>query len=74
MHAAALKPLIACTLKLGPCKTVSVEKSTLVDFSLPWDKNVMNKEDEKINNYSRSINKVIPLLVDCLGVVYRRVP
>ena len=52
---------------------------TFVDFSVPWDKNVVSKEDEKINNYCPSIKaitklhrvsaKVVPLVVGCLGVV-----
>ena len=50
-----------------------------VDFSVPWDKNVVSKEDEKINNYSPLVKeitklhrvsaKVVPLVVGCLGVV-----
>ena len=52
---------------------------TFVDFSVPWDKNVVSKEDEKMNNYSPLVNeitklhrvlaKVVPLVVGCLGVV-----
>ena len=52
---------------------------TFVDFSVPWDKNVVSKEDEKINNYSLLVKeitklhrvsaKVVPLVVGCLGVV-----
>ena len=52
---------------------------TLVDFSVPWDKNVIVKEDEKINNYSplsheiRKLHKVktriVPVVVGALGVV-----
>ena len=52
---------------------------TFVDFSVPWDKNVVSKEDEKINNYSPLVKeitklhqvsaKVVPLVVGCFGVV-----
>ena len=52
---------------------------TFVDFSVPWDKNVVSKEDEKINNYSPLVKeitklhrisaKVVSLVVGCLGVV-----
>ena len=48
---------------------------TFVDFSVPWDKNVVSKEDEKINNYSLLVKeitklhrvsaKVVPLVVGC---------
>ena len=51
----------------------------LVDFSIPWDKNIVLKEDEKINNYSplaheiRKLHKVktkiVPIVVGSLGVV-----
>ena len=51
----------------------------LVDFSVPWDKNIVLKEDEKINNYSplaheiRKLHKVktkiVPIVVGSLGVV-----
>ena len=50
-----------------------------VDFTVPWDKNVVSKEDEKIYNYSPLVKeitklhrvsaKVVPLVVGCLGVV-----
>ena len=79
-----LKPLISCTLNFGPCKMVSVEKWTFVDFSLPcMDKNERDKEDEKINNYSplqmrkkkvSNINKSLPSVGVLFGVVHRRVP
>ena len=49
------------------------------DFSVPWDKNVVTTEDEKIANYSplakeirkmhRVSTKTVPLVVGCLGVV-----
>ena len=52
---------------------------TFVDFSVPWDKNVVSREDEKITNYSPLVKeitklhrvsaKVVPLVVGCLGVV-----
>ena len=55
---------------------------TLVDFSVPWDKNVIVKEDERINNYSpltheiRKLHKVktriVPVVVGALGVVSKR--
>ena len=48
-------------------------------FLLPWDKNVVSKEDEKINHYSPLVKeitklhivsaKVVPFVVVCLGVV-----
>ena len=52
---------------------------TFVDFSVPWDKNVVSKEDEKINNYSALVKEItelhlvsakgVPLVVGCLSVV-----
>ena len=48
---------------------------TFVDFSAPWDKNVVSKKNEKINNYTplvkditklhRVLAKVVPLVVGC---------
>ena len=53
-----------------------------MDFSVPWDRNVMRKEDEKILNYSplakeiRKIHtvstKIVPVVVGALGVVSGR--
>ena len=59
------------------------EKSwTFVDFSVPWDKNVLVKEDEKIARYAplareirkmkRVKTKVVPVVVGSLGVVSGR--
>ena len=55
------------------------QRWTFVDFSVPWNKNVVRKEDEKINNYSPLVKeitklhqvsaKVVVLVVGCLGVV-----
>ena len=55
------------------------QRWTFVDFSVPWNKNVVRKEDEKINNYSPLVKeitklhqvsaKVVLLVVGCLGVV-----
>lgn len=55
---------------------------TLIDFSVPWDKNVILKEDEKLDHYSplaREIRrmhhvttKVVPLVIGSLGVVSKR--
>ena len=55
---------------------------TFVDFSVPWDKNVVLKENEKVAKYSplakeirkmhRVSTKVVPLVVGCLGVVTSR--
>ena len=52
---------------------------TIIDFSVPNDKNVLNKEKEKMENYkdlAKEIRKVykvktkiVPLVVGCLGVV-----
>ncbi len=64
---------------MGP----AVSKWTFVDISVLWDKNVLAKEDEKINNYSplareirnlyRVSTKVIPSVKGCLGVVSSRI-
>ena len=53
----------------------------IVDFSVPWDKNIVSKEEEKILNYSplakeirkmhRVSTKVVPVVVGALGVVSR---
>ena len=52
-----------------------------VHFSMPWDKNVVTKEDEKIQNYwcsplaketgkmHQASTKIVPLVVGCLGVM-----
>ena len=34
------------------------QKWTFVDFLVPWDKNVITKADEKINNYSPLASKL----------------
>ena len=57
---------------------------TLVDFSVPWDKNVLMKEGEKIERYSplavevRKMHgvetKVVPIVVGAVGVVTARLP
>lgn len=54
----------------------------IVDFSVPWDKNVISKEDDKINNYSPLANEVrkmhrvstriVPIVVGALGTVSKR--
>ena len=54
----------------------------IVDFSVPWDRNVVAKEDEKIAKYSplalevRRVHgvatKVVPIVVGALGVVSKR--
>ena len=56
----------------------------LVDFAVPWDKNVVRKEEEKITNYSplaREVRrmhgvstKIIPIVVGALGVVSKNLP
>jgi len=55
---------------------------TFVDFSVPWDKNVRVKEDEKVTKYSplaqevrklhRVATKIIPVVVGSLGIVSDR--
>ena len=55
---------------------------TIIDFAVPWDRNVVAKEDEKIAKYSplalevRRLygvsTKVIPVVVGALGVVSKR--
>ena len=55
---------------------------TFVDFAVPWDKNVVVKEEEKLSKYSplakevrkmyRVKTRVVPLIVGCLGVVSGR--
>jgi len=52
---------------------------TLIDFSVPLDKNVLKKEEEKLKNYTplsyqiRKLHKVstciVPLIIGALGVV-----
>ena len=54
----------------------------IVDFSLPWDRNVAVKEDEKIARYSPLAldvsrvhgvsTRVVPIVVGSLGVVSKR--
>ena len=63
----------------GPAR---VRWTLLVDFSVPWDKNVLMKEGEKIERYSplavevRKMHgvetKVVPIVVGALGVVTAR--
>ena len=57
---------------------------TFVDFSVPWDANVKNKEDDKVDRYSvlaggvRRLHhvktKVIPIVIGALGTVPKRLP
>ena len=52
---------------------------TIIDFSVPNDKNVIEKEKEKINNYKELAKeickihnfktKIVPLVIGCLGRV-----
>ena len=59
-------------------------KWTLVDFSVPMDKNVVKKEDEKVEKYLqlaqeiRKMHKVnteiIPVVIGALGTVPKRLP
>ena len=56
----------------------------IVDFSVPLDRNVESKEDEKISNYSplgkeiikmqRVSSMIVPVVVGSLGVVSKRLP
>ena len=58
------------------------KKWVIVDFAVPWDKNVWSKENEKIGKYAplalevRRLygvaTQVIPVVVGALGVVSRR--
>ena len=51
----------------------------LADFSLPWDRNVVTKEDEKVTKYTpmakeirkrHSVStKTVRLVIGCFGVV-----
>ena len=60
----------------------AARKWFIVDFSVPWDKNVVVKEDEKIARYSplalevRRVHgvatRVVPIVVGALGVVSKR--
>ena len=57
-------------------------KHTFIDFSVPFDPNVVKKEDEKIRNYGRLASEVsrmkkvqvetVPIVVGALGVVSKR--
>ena len=57
---------------------------TLVDFAVPWDKNVVAKEVEKITKYGdlaqevRKVHhvatKIIPIVVGSLGIVTAKLP
>ena len=54
----------------------------IVDFAVPWDANVRNREDEKVTKYAplalevRRLHgvstKVVPIVVGSLGVVSGR--
>ena len=56
---------------------------TIIDFSVPNDKNVRSKEDEKVTNYSelakeiRKIHhvktKIVPIVIGSLGAVTERI-
>ena len=58
------------------------KKWLIVDFAVPWDKNVWVKENEKIGKYSplalevRRLHgvstRVVPIVVGALGVVSKR--
>ena len=60
----------------------AARKWLIVDFAVPWDKNVVTKEDEKMAKYSplalevRRVygveTKVVPVVVGALGVVSKR--
>ena len=60
----------------------AAQEWTFVDFSVPWGKNVVLKENEKVAKYlplakeirkmHRVSTKVVPLVVGCLGVVSSR--
>ena len=60
----------------------AAQEWTFVDFSVPWDKNVVLKENEKVAKYlplakeirkmHRVSTKVVPLVLGCLGVVTSR--
>jgi D-alanine-D-alanine ligase-like ATP-grasp enzyme len=55
---------------------------TFVDFSVPWDKTVVTKEDEKVTHYTpltveirkmhKVSTKIIPIVVGSLGTVSKR--
>ena len=57
-------------------------KHTLIDFSVPFDPNVVKKEDEKVRNYGRLASEIsrmkkvqvetVPIVVGALGVVSKR--
>jgi hypothetical protein len=57
-------------------------KWTLVDFSVPLDKNVLSKENEKLLNYAplaqevrrmhRVSTTIVPVIMGCLGTVPKR--
>ena len=57
-------------------------KWTLVDFSVPLDKNVLSKENEKLLNYAplaqevrrmhRVSTTIVPVVMGCLGTVPKR--
>ena len=56
----------------------------IVDFAVPWDANILRKEDEKITKYSPLASEVrrmhgvttriVPIVVGAMGVVSRRLP
>ena len=44
----------------------------LVDFSVPWDRSMVTKEDTKVTHHSpllRVLTKIVSLMVGCFGVV-----
>ena len=52
-------------------------KHTFVDFSVPFDANVVRKEDQKIQTYARLATEVsrmkkVPIVIGALGVVSKR--
>ena len=57
-------------------------KWTFVDFSVPWDSNVVKKEDEKLGKYGELEDEVrknykvqtgtVPIVIGALGTVPKR--
>ena len=57
---------------------------TIVDFVVPWDKNVVMKEGEKMTKYAPLADEVgkmhgisttvVPIVVGSLGIVTSRLP
>ena len=60
----------------------SAKECTIIDFAVPWDKNVVKKEDEKLERYlplAREMTrlygmkaKVVPIVVGGLGTIPKR--